>query len=49
MPSIADQLAADIQAAVAQAFSQGLIEGTAPDSISLERPKIAIMVITRLR
>ena len=39
MPSLADQLAADIQAAVATAFSQGLIEGSAPESITLERPK----------
>jgi arginyl-tRNA synthetase len=39
MPSLADQLAADIQAAVAAAFAQGLIEGSAPDVISLERPK----------
>ena len=39
MPSLADQLAADIQAAVAAAFAQGLIEGTAPESITLERPK----------
>jgi arginyl-tRNA synthetase len=39
MPSLADQLSADIQAAVAAAFSQGLIEGSAPESITLERPK----------
>ncbi|MEN9687309.1 MAG: hypothetical protein RL381_321 [Actinomycetota bacterium] len=39
MPSLADQLSADIQAAVAAAFSAGLIEGTAPESITLERPK----------
>lgn len=39
MPSLADQLAADIQAAVAQAFSNGLIHGTAPETIALERPK----------
>jgi arginyl-tRNA synthetase len=39
MPSLADQLAADIQAAVAAAFSQGLLEGNAPESIALERPK----------
>ena len=39
MPSLADQLAADIQAAVAEAFSKGLIEGSAPESITLERPK----------
>ena len=39
MPSLADQLAADIQAAVAAAFAQGLIDGTAPETIALERPK----------
>ena len=39
MPSLADQLAVDIQAAVAAAFSKGLIEGSAPESITLERPK----------
>ncbi len=39
MPSLADQLAADIQAALAAAFAQGLIEGSAPASITLERPK----------
>lgn len=39
MPSLADQLAADIQAAVSAAFAQGLIEGKAPESITLERPK----------
>ena len=39
MPSLADQLAADIQAAVAAAFSQGLLEGNAPENIALERPK----------
>ncbi|MEY4109469.1 MAG: hypothetical protein RJB35_783 [Actinomycetota bacterium] len=39
MPSLADQLAADIQAALAEAFSKGLIEGSAPESITLERPK----------
>ena len=39
MPSLADQLSADIQVAVAAAFSQGLIEGSAPESITLERPK----------
>ena len=39
MPSLADQLAADIQVAVATAFSKGLIEGSAPESITLERPK----------
>jgi arginyl-tRNA synthetase len=39
MLSLADQLSADIQAAVAEAFSKGLIEGSAPESITLERPK----------
>jgi arginyl-tRNA synthetase len=39
MPSLADQLAVDIQAAVAQAFSNGVLQGTAPETISLERPK----------
>jgi Arginyl tRNA synthetase N terminal domain len=39
MPSLADQLSADIQAAVATAFAQGLIEGNAPLNITLERPK----------
>ena len=39
MPSLADQLSADIQVAVAAAFSKGLIEGSAPESITLERPK----------
>ena len=39
MPSLADQLSADIQVAVAAAFAQGLIEGSAPESITLERPK----------
>ena len=39
MPSLADQLSADIQAALAAAFAQGLIEGSAPASITLERPK----------
>jgi arginyl-tRNA synthetase len=39
MPSLVDQLSADIQAALAAAFAQGLIEGSAPASITLERPK----------
>ena len=39
MPSLADQLSADIQVAVAAAFSKGLIEGSAPENITLERPK----------
>ena len=39
MPSLADQLAADIQAVIAEAFSKGLIQGSAPDAITLERPK----------
>jgi arginyl-tRNA synthetase len=39
MPSLADQLSADIQAAVAAAFSKGLLEGIAPERITLERPK----------
>jgi arginyl-tRNA synthetase len=39
MSSLADQLSADIQAAVAGAFAQGLIEGVAPETITLERPK----------
>ena len=39
MPSLADQLAADIQAAVAAAFSRGDLEGQPPVSIALERPK----------
>ena len=39
MPSLADQLSADIQAVIAAAFSKGLIEGSAPESITLERPK----------
>ena len=36
---MADQLAADIQSALAAAFERGEIAGNAPDSISLERPK----------
>jgi arginyl-tRNA synthetase len=39
MPSLADQLSADIQAVIASAFAKGLIEGSAPETITLERPK----------
>jgi arginyl-tRNA synthetase len=39
MSSLADQLSADIQAVIAAAFSEGLIEGSAPQTITLERPK----------
>ena len=39
MSSLADQLSADIQAVIAAAFSKGLIEGSAPQTITLERPK----------
>jgi arginyl-tRNA synthetase len=39
MPSLADQLAADIQAVVAAAFSRGDLQGQPPVSIVLERPK----------
>ncbi len=39
MSSLADQLAASIQALVAAAISRGDIAGTAPESIILERPK----------
>ena len=39
MPSLADQLAADIQAVIARAFTEGLIQGSAPQNIILERPK----------
>ena len=39
MPSLADQLSANIQAVIVAAFSKGLIEGSAPESITLERPK----------
>ena len=39
MPSLADQLSANIQAVIAAAFSKGLIKGSAPESITLERPK----------
>jgi arginyl-tRNA synthetase len=37
--SLADQLAADIQAAVAAAISRGEIQGDIPSAITLERPK----------
>jgi arginyl-tRNA synthetase len=37
--SLADQLATDIQAAVAAAFSRGEIQGDLPATITLERPK----------
>ncbi len=37
--SLADQLATDIQAAVAAAFSRGEIHGDVPATITLERPK----------
>jgi arginyl-tRNA synthetase len=39
MSSLADQLAASIQALVAAAISRGDLAGTAPDAIILERPK----------
>ena len=39
MPSLADQLAAEIQAVIARAFTEGLIQGSAPEAIILERPK----------
>ncbi len=39
MPSLADQLAAQIQAVIARAFTEGLIQGSAPEAIILERPK----------
>ena len=39
MSSLADQLAAAIQALVAAAIARGELEGTAPQSITLERPK----------
>ena len=39
MPSLADQLAVDIQAAVSAAFSRGDLRGQPPASIVLERPK----------
>lgn len=37
--TLADQLSADIQSALAAAFERGEITGQAPDSIILERPK----------
>jgi arginyl-tRNA synthetase len=39
MSSLADQLAASIQALVAAAIERGELAGTAPESITLERPK----------
>ena len=39
MSSLAEQLAASIEALVAAAISNGELSGTAPDSIVLERPK----------
>ena len=39
MSSLADQLSADIQAVIAAAFAEGQIEGSAPQAITLERPK----------
>ena len=39
MSSLADQLAASIQALVVAAISRGELAGTAPESIVLERPK----------
>jgi len=39
MSSLADQLSADIQAVIAAAFADGRIEGSAPQTITLERPK----------
>ena len=39
MSSLADQLSADIQAVIAAAFADGRIEGSAPQAITLERPK----------
>jgi len=39
MSSLADQLAASIQALVAAAIARGELDGTAPESITLERPK----------
>jgi len=39
MSSLADQLSADIQAVIAAAFADGQIEGSAPQTITLERPK----------
>ena len=39
MSSLADQLSADIQAVVADAFTRGEIQGEVPSAITLERPK----------
>ena len=39
MSSLADQLAASIQALVAAAIERGALSGTAPETIVLERPK----------
>ena len=39
MSSLADQLSADIQAVVADAFARGEIQGESPAAITLERPK----------
>ena len=39
MSSLADQLSADIQAVVADAFTRGEIQGESPAAITLERPK----------
>jgi len=39
MSSLADQLSADIQVVIAAAFADGQIEGSAPQTITLERPK----------
>ena len=39
MSSLADQLAASIQALVAAAIARGDLAGTAPEAITLERPK----------
>ena len=39
MSSLADQLAASIQALVADAIAAGDLSGTAPEAITLERPK----------
>ena len=39
MNSLADQLSADIQAVVADAFTRGEIQGKVPAVIAVERPK----------
>ncbi len=39
MSSLADQLASQIQALVSAAIDRGELEGTAPESITLDRPK----------